>query len=442
MASTRRSIPDSPATSAIAASCSGSTAGAADRPRGAWLAYIGVLVLLAAPLTGCIGTMGTGYDSPQEAQDAAHLIVKAEDEPSIALGLIDPETTEDVPQGKQEVTFALWNEDTGEALTDAEVTLDAFMPMMSHGTEPETDPEHEAHGVYRGSTNFMMGDDWQLFVNATLSSDTTAHFVIDLHVSGDGGDGGGDGHGDMDHDSGYASYDEAKGDEGEVFAPDEAANTTWRLKLLEPNATSGLPTGQTNVTFLLFDEEADEPVENGTASLEGFMTDMGHGTSPESDPMHLEHGVWRGDTNLNMEGNWELRIDHTDEDGEQLSWTIDVTVGNETDDGAAFEPYNVTFREDVSSLDYNESHAFDVEGANATITMNASLEGATPVADELTVDLLDPEGNELGSVTLNAEATDSQLVVEDVPEAGEYAVQVHGQAADASYEIVLHITPP
>lgn len=399
--------------------------------------------LLTAGLAGCVGsTSGEAFATFEDAHEQAHTTVEAEEDTPLRLGLIEPNETSEVPQGETNVTFVLWDEDAGEPVEDAAFTIDAFMPMMGHGTAPETDPVPVRNGVYRGSTNLMMGGDWLVYLNATLANGQEVHFTVDLDVAGGMGDGG-----HMDHDKGpqttYDSYEDAKAAEGETFAPEQNAST--RLKLLEPEQRENLTQGEQNVTLLLFDEDADEPVTNGTVFLNATMPDMGHGASPEEDPAHAAHGVWKGLTTFSMNGTWVLDVELVQGD-ETLSWAIDVTVGNaSTDDGEGddeppFEPYEEVFEDDVSSADYDVNHTLPVEAANATLTMNGTLSSGSPL-DELTVELYDTEDNQLGSFTLTSDTNESSLQVQDAPTAGDYSVRVAGMAVDASYRVAVTVAP-
>lgn len=402
------------------------------------------LLLVTTALAGCLGTMGDDeFASFQDARQQVHTTLAPEEDLPLRLGLIEPNTTSQAMQGEQNVTFVLWDQDADEPVRDAEVTIEAFMPMMGHGTSPETDPVHLDHGVYRGTTNLMMGGDWLVHLNATLPSGDVAHFPVELGVAGDGPDMDPDMGDDMDGgpSTNYDSYEDAKAADGETFEPE--ANTSYRLKLLEPDSREGLPQGATNVTLLFYDSASDEPVTNGSASLEATMPAMGHGADPETDPVHAEHGVWKGSTTLAMNGTWELSIELDPADEDPVAWTIEVVVGEpEEDTEPPFEPYEEVFEDEMESLSYEETHLLEVAGANATLTMNATLQGASPLLDELTVTLLDPEGDELGSVTLDADTNASSITIEQAPAQGDYEIQAQGQALDASYRIVVHVAPP
>jgi hypothetical protein len=404
------------------------------------------LLLAAALLTsGLAGCVGWGDSEPfatfDEARDQVHTEIEPVEDRPLRLGLVEPNATSEVPQGQQNVTLVLWNEDTGEPVDDAQLTLDAFMPMMSHGTSPEEDPEPVRNGVYRGSTNLMMGGHWLFFVNATLASGQETHFEAHVNVTGQSGMDGGHGMDDNDEASNtsHDSYEDARSAEGETFAAED--NDTARLKLLEPQPRRNLTRDRYNVTFLLYDEEADEPHENGTVELAAEHDHQAQASSPGA--AHLEHGIWQGTTSLDANGTWTIQVtwNHGNTTNE---WSFEATVGNTTDEPSEppFEPYTVTFEDDVSSPDYQQVYDFDVEAANATVTMNGTLENATALADELTVQLTDPDGDELGSFTLSSDATEASLSVDEAPAAGAYQVNVTGQAIDSHYRVDAHVGPP
>lgn len=406
------------------------------------LALATACLLLTVGLAGCLGgdddVSAMTFD---EARSQAHTTAEPVDASTLRLGLIEPTPADNAPQGKTNVTVVLWDAGTDAPVEDAEMTVDAWMPAMGHGTSPEEDPEPVANGVYRGSTNLMMGGEWVLKINVTRTSGVTGQFQVPVTVAG----GGGMDHG-MDHDAGpsttYDSYEDAKEADGEVLEPSEASS--YRLKLLEPSRED-LDTGQQNVTVLAYDSQADEPVKAGNATLNATMPAMGHGTSPEEDPVHAEHGVWTGLSTFSMNGTWVLELALQPENGSWLHWDVNVTVGDGSmdmdEEEPAFEPYTEVFEDNVTSADYAESYDLTVKGANATVTTNATLQDAS-LLDNLTVSLVDPEGSELGSISLDADTTEGQLVVPEAPTEGEYGIDVQGQAVGASYTIEVHVTPP
>lgn len=135
----------------------------------------------------------------------------------------------------------------------------------------------------------------------------------------------------------YASYEEAKNAPGPTF---EATNTDSpiQLKLFEP-ATEGAPVDEVDVVFLLFDSETDEPVTNAQfapqseysencAPSHSFCAEhpsMGHGTSPEESPSHVNYGVYEGMTTISMNGDWRLNV-NPEVDGQVLEFDIEISA--------------------------------------------------------------------------------------------------------------------
>lgn len=133
----------------------------------------------------------------------------------------------------------------------------------------------------------------------------------------------------------YSSYEEAKNAEGTTW---EVNNTDSpiELKLLEPSSTK-TSTGETDIVFLLYDSEADEPITNAqftpqsehdkkcapSHSFCAEMPAMGHGTSPEESPQHAEFGVYEGMTTISMSGSWLLNV-NPEVDGQILEFDIDL----------------------------------------------------------------------------------------------------------------------
>lgn len=135
----------------------------------------------------------------------------------------------------------------------------------------------------------------------------------------------------------FGSYEEAK----------QAPGTTWQatntdspieLRLLAPSDTT-VETGETDIVFLLYDSQTDEPITNAEfepqdryqekcGSAHSFcaeMPDMGHGASPEESPEHVNHGVYKGMTTFTMDGEWMVNINPM-VDGEVLEYDVDLTA--------------------------------------------------------------------------------------------------------------------
>lgn len=395
------------------------------------------LLLMTVAFAGCIGDDGDSrFESYDEAKEAVVQTYEPTDSSSsVRLGLISPEDPTRIGTGGVEVVVLLYDSETDEPITDAEFKIEAFMPQMGHGTDPETNPTHEAHGVYVGSTTITMGGTWEINLDPTLPDGTTLEFDVAVQAQGDGGMDGGMHGGNAS--TPYASYQEARDAPGEVVAPNQT-DSPVRIKLLEPNNTTDVRPGMLELTLLLFDSEADQPVENATMTLEAHMPAMGHGTSPEVNPEHDGHGVYQGLTNLNMNGTWLLRMTAETDDGTNLTWSIDVQVGQ---GGMDMEPppgYNQTHEDSVSDQSYEQNWTFEINWTPAQANLTLAVSG-TPlgsVTDEMTLTVFDPNGTEMGSITVSGGSNDT-LEVSDFNATGNHTAQVTGQGVESSYTLEI-----
>lgn len=160
------------------------------------------LALVAAPLAGCLGADGDGsaasgpdeqeasaeplYASLEAALEEPGATFPAEDA-DLELKLLSPPDTGDVEVATHNVTLALYTPGENAPVEDANVTLNTRMPAMGHGTSPEEDPTHDAHGVYQGLTNIAMDGRWVLDLTATVDGET-AEWSIEL-LAGDAAEG-------------------------------------------------------------------------------------------------------------------------------------------------------------------------------------------------------------------------------------------------------------
>ncbi len=411
---------------------------------------LAVVLLSTTALTGCIGDEEPSADlewsSYEAARDADGPVFEPEEPSPLRVKWLMPDTPDQVPQGQSSIFLLVFDSEQDAPVTDANVSMGSWMPAMGHGTTSEESPGHVAYGVYEGVINPTMGGPWQLNLTVTLADGESLGFQIAYTTEGGSMDGG---HGNMsDGDAPtthFSSYQEAKDAPGRVYEPTNASGAT-RLKLIEPADAGNVTDGATNVTVLLFDEDADEPITDANVTLDARMPAMGHGTSPEEDPRHAAHGVYKGMTTFPMEGKWRLDLTSTLADDTSLDWSIEVDVGNVSEtwgsQGPPFEAYNRTFEDDVQSADYSQARAFTVEGANATVEARITLTNATPLLDEINMTITDPDGASLGSVIVNADSTSGSLTIDAAPAAGDYTAQVTGSAVNAHYEIVITVKPP
>lgn len=157
-----------------------------------------------------------------------------------------------------------------------------------------------------------------------------AALVMAVGLAGCAGDSGGEAASDTcpteASDPAWGSYQEAREAPGDVFEPRDS-DSPLRLKLLDPVDPQSVETGNLEVWVLLFDNEADEPVTDASFLIDAQMPEMGHGTSPETDPMHIENGIYKGCTNISMDGDWVINLDPQLSDGSVLEYDVDASTG-------------------------------------------------------------------------------------------------------------------
>lgn len=234
----------------------------------------------------------------------------------------------------------------------------------------------------------------------------------------------------------YPSFDAAMDAANQAFAPDTDASL--RLALIDPANPANVSVAKQNVTFVLYDEADRRPVEEANVTLDAIMVAMGHGTSPEEDPIHRGHGVYQGLTNVMMEGSWTLELEATMADGSTVAWSIELKAGGvgggEPNTQPVHHRFEETFQETVTGVEHATAWPFPVNATGASIHLNASL--AEPKAtDELTLALLDANGTELVSKTLTADAAVANLTAASAPNVGDYTVNVTGRALDTTYTV-------
>ncbi|MDX1611190.1 MAG: FixH family protein [Candidatus Thermoplasmatota archaeon] len=124
----------------------------------------------------------------------------------------------------------------------------------------------------------------------------------------------------------WASYEEAKAAPGPVFQAN-GTESPIVLKLLEPSDPDAITEGGLDVIVLLYDEETDEPVTDADFQIEARMPAMGHGTSPETHPVHQRDGIYAGSTTISMAGDWLINLDPQLADGTVLHYDVWASTG-------------------------------------------------------------------------------------------------------------------
>ncbi|MGB0651667.1 MAG: FixH family protein [Thermoplasmatota archaeon] len=135
--------------------------------------------------------------------------------------------------------------------------------------------------------------------------------------------------GGLDMTNPYDSFEEAKAAGGPIVVPVEGSG--MQLKVLEPMDVNHVAKGIHRVVVLLMTEDGSAPVTDAELTLAAHMAShgMNHGTSDEIQPEHVGHGVYIGQTNYIMTGEWELRFDAT-KGADTLRFTPIVTVTSHT----------------------------------------------------------------------------------------------------------------
>lgn len=162
-----------------------------------WMIAV-VVCLAGAALAGCTQQGGDGgprYASFSEAKDAPGKVYEPNGtRSSIRVKVLEPADPAHAHSGEVEIALLVYDASTDEPVTDADFSADdeecnaqdafcAWMPAMGHGTSPEESPEHDAHGVYVGMTNFKMAGDWQLQLNPAIDGEVVP-FDIPFTVEG------------------------------------------------------------------------------------------------------------------------------------------------------------------------------------------------------------------------------------------------------------------
>lgn len=284
----------------------------------------------------------------------------------------------------------------------------------------------------------------------------TLALVVAVPLAGCVGQGG---------DGRFASFDDALQATGPVFEPVNGTSDL-RLKLLVPSTTDGLTKGEQEVVVLLYRDPDPTPITDAQVALAAQMPAMGHGTNPEADPAHEAHGVYIGMTTWSMPGQWILNVDVTLSDGAVAAFDIPVQVGSSDGNaapgeaktfasfdeamsapGTTFDPAAGGFTDtteggaEVTDAAHSNDIPFTVQSTIADrIALTATLQAGTP-ADEITVTVRDPDGNDLDSATVTGSG-EGTVEITDIPAAGDYNVAVTGRGIQASYNVTVDVHYP
>lgn len=182
------------------------------------------LLVMAAALSGCLSSDGSeglaaDLEGYEEARDAPGLVLDpVQGASDVEVKLLAPASEEVGEPGTQPVVLLAHDPARGEPVTDADVTLEARMPAMGHGTGPEKDPTHAGGGIYAGETTWSMAGTWVLHLEVRLAEGDVLAYEPEISV--------GEHEGDPD-----AGPVEPFGSFGEVMA---APGTVYEGELLAP----------------------------------------------------------------------------------------------------------------------------------------------------------------------------------------------------------------
>lgn len=131
----------------------------------------GFSVALAVAFVGSVFASGCGGGSEQNS-NMSNMPAPAAQAPAAAPATGNVEitlTTQPSPPKMGETTFEAMVMQGGQPVTDADVSVELFMPAMPAMKMPEmkssTSLKHEGGGRYRGAGNVMMAGSWDATVS-------------------------------------------------------------------------------------------------------------------------------------------------------------------------------------------------------------------------------------------------------------------------------------
>lgn len=129
----------------------------------------------------------------------------------------------------------------------------------------------------------------------------------------------------------FDSYAEAKDADGVVLNPDDVAtqdtNTPIRLKTLHPaDPLEDTDVAETELVFLLFDSETDEPITNAQVQMDVHKSHKNYNAPQAQTPMHAGNGVYEGFTEFNQTEGWVVDLTFT-VDGEDIRFPLHYHAG-------------------------------------------------------------------------------------------------------------------
>lgn len=129
----------------------------------------------------------------------------------------------------------------------------------------------------------------------------------------------------------FNSYAEAKDADGVVLNPDDVAtqdtDTTVRLKTLHPaDPLEDTDVAETDLVFLLFDSETDEPITNAQVQMNVHKSHKDYRSPHAETPTHAGNGVYKGLAEFNQTEGWVVDLTFT-VGGEDIRFPLHYHAG-------------------------------------------------------------------------------------------------------------------
>lgn len=251
--------------------------------------------LSLAMLVTCVSLFSCSED--ELAIDPTAGLTKIAEGEAIDAGVkVELWTKEALFVGYNPIYVALFDVETNKRITDAHVTFEPLMTMMTMNHScPFENPasENSVNSLFRGSVTFIMGSgdmgSWKLTVNVhNHLSEKEGSVELDVLVA-------------------TPTISRLKSFVTEV-------GEKYFVAYSFPEKTK---VGVNNISFMLYKKETMmffPGVGDFTMSIEPEMPAMGHGSPNNVNPAHTVNGQYAGKVNFTMTGDWRLNLTLTNDD--------------------------------------------------------------------------------------------------------------------------------
>lgn len=235
----------------------------------------------------------------------------------------------------------------------------------------------------------------------------------------------------------------------ELASLDEAEATNVTLHLLEPARIDRLDQGDQRVWLALADGtgERARPITDADVEIRAWMPAHGHGTSTETDPVHVNEGMYEGATHWLMPGAWELRFNVTLPEGDVLHYRPTVYVEEEADPLDQREPIHAVEDGGYAIEVFVSPEPVRVGVQNFTVRVTPEEQPALPENADVVVNLEAPSssGGEGRNVDLERWREDAWTREDAIfTEQGTWSalVALQGKGTYVQTEFELDVGPP